>query len=69
MPQSMGISYKAYLFCNIIVLASCNSHSWKRYTLKCLCWCVEGMVGELVQPGGASEDCLGFEVCFVELVV
>ena len=30
-------------------------------------WYVEGKVGELVQPGGASEDC--FEVCFMELVV
>ena len=39
--------------------------SWRRYTLQCLCWC--GKVGELVQPGGASEDCL--EVCFVGLVV
>ena len=31
------------------------------------CWCVEGKVGELVQPGRASEDFL--EVCFVGLVV
>ena len=48
-------------------MPSCNSDSWGRYTLKCLCWCVEGKAGELVQPGGASEDCL--EVCFVGLVV
>ena len=26
-------------------------------------------MGELVQPEGASEDCLGLEVCFVGLVV
>ena len=39
----------------------------RRYTLKCLCLCVEGKVGELVQPGGACEDCL--ELCFVGLVV
>ena len=32
-----------------------------------LFWCTEGKVGELVQPGGASEDFL--EVCFVGLVV
>ena len=32
-----------------------------------ICWCVEGKVGELVQPGEASEDC--FEVCFLGLVV
>ena len=30
-------------------------------------WFVEGKVGELVQPGGASED--WFEVCFMGLVV
>ena len=32
-----------------------------------ICWFVEGKVGGLVQPGGASEDCL--KVCFVRLVV
>ena len=26
-------------------------------------------MGALVQPGGASEDDLGLEICFVELVV
>ena len=52
--------------CNIFFLPSCNSDTWRRYTLKCLCWCVEGKVGDLVQPGGASEDCL--EVCFVGLL-
>ena len=46
---------------------SCNSDYWRRYTLKCLCSCVQGKVGELLQPKGASEDCL--EVCFVGLVV
>ena len=50
-----------------LVLTSCNSDSWRRYTLKFLCWCVEGRVGELVQPEGASGNCL--EVCFVGLVV
>ena len=38
-------------FCNILVLPSCNSDSWRRYTLKCLCCCVEGKVRELVQLG------------------
>ena len=59
-------SSKSNFFCNTIVLPSCNSDSWRRYTLKCFCWCVYGMVGELVQPGGASENYL--EVCFVGLV-
>ena len=67
MPQGMGISCKTYLICNILFLPSCNSDLWRRYSSKCLSWCVEGKVGELVQPGGASEDCL--EVCFVGLVV
>ena len=66
MPQGLGIS-KPIFFCNILVLPSCNSDSWRRYTLKCLYWCVEGKVGELDRPGEASEDCL--EVCFVGLVV
>ena len=35
-------------------MPSCNSDSWRRYTLKCLCWCVKGKVGELVQPGGSK---------------
>ena len=52
---------------NIIVLPSFNSDSWRRCTLKRLRWCVERKVGELVQPWGASGDCL--EVCFVRLVV
>ena len=39
----------------------------KRYTLKCLCWFVEGEEGELVQPEGASVDYL--EVWFVGQVV
>ena len=34
-----------------LILPSCKSDSWIRYTLKCLCWCPEGEVGELVQPG------------------
>ena len=28
-----------------------------------LFWCTEGKVGELVQPGGASEDFLGGLLC------
>ena len=51
-------------FCNIFFY---NSDLWRRYTLKCLCWCVQGKVGELVQPRGASEDC--FEVCLVIVFV
>ena len=31
--------------------------------------CFEGKVGALAQPGGASEDYLGLEICFVGLVV
>ena len=60
---------KAIFFCNVIVLTSCMSDSCKKYTLKCLCWCVERMLGEPVQPGGARVDSLGLEVCFVGLVV
>ena len=67
MPQGLGISCKAYLLYNILVLPSCNSDSWRRYTLKFLCWCVVGKVGELVKPSGAGEDCL--EVCVMGLVV
>ena len=67
MSQGLGFNARHIFFCNILFLPSCNSDSWRRYTLKCLFWCIEGKVGELVQPGGASEDCL--EVCFVGLVV
>ena len=58
---------KLIFFCNILVLPGCISDSSRRYTLKCLCWCVQGKVGELVQPGGASVDCL--DGWFVGLVV
>ena len=40
MPQGLGIS-KPIFFCNILVLPSCNSDSWRRYTLKLSlleCW-------------------------------
>ena len=37
-------------FCNIFFY---NSDSWRRYFLKCICCCVQGKVGELVQPGGS----------------
>ena len=53
-------------FCNILVLPRRNSNLWRRYTLKCLFWCVEENVGELVQPEGASEDWLA--IYFVGLV-
>ena len=62
-----GFHAKPIFFCNILSLPSRNSDSRRRYTLKCFCWCVQGKVGELVQPEGVSED--WHEVCFVELVV
>ena len=36
----------------LLDFASCKSDSWKRYTLKCLSWCVDGEMGNLVQWGG-----------------
>ena len=53
--RDWGFHAKPIFFCNILVLPSCNSGLWRRYTIKCLYWCVEGKVGELVQSGGASE--------------
>ena len=49
--------------------SSCKSGSWRRYALDFLCWCVDGEVEELVQPGrvGASDEYRG--VCFVGLEV
>ena len=35
----------------LLNLPSCKSDSWRRNTFKCLCWYVEGEIGELVQPG------------------
>ena len=64
--RGWGFHAKPIFLC-ILLLPSCNSDSWRRYTLKYPCWCVEGKVGELFQSGGVSEDCL--EVCFVGLVV
>ena len=33
---------------------SCNSDSWIRYTLRGLCWCVEGEMRKLVQHGDSK---------------
>ena len=46
-------------------LPSYTSDTWRRYTVKCLCWCVEGQMRW--EGGGVIEDCL--EVCLVGLVV
>ena len=42
---------KPIFFCNIFFY---NSDSCRRYFLKCICCCVQGKVGELVQPGGSK---------------
>ena len=62
MPQGLGFHAKPIFFRNILLLPSCNSDSSGRCTLNF----VEVLVGELVQLGGANEDCLG--ICFVGLV-
>ena len=35
-------------------LPGCKSYSWRRFTLKCLCWCVEGEMVEFIQPEGSN---------------
>ena len=52
--KDLGFHVKPIFFCNILVLPSRNSDSCRRYTLKCLCWCVQRKVGELVQTGGSK---------------
>ena len=46
-------------------LPSYTSDTWRRYTVKCLCWCVEGQMRW--EGGVVIEDCL--EVCLVGQVV
>ena len=56
--QSLS-SFVVSQFCLVVI------QTGVRYTLKCLCLCIGGKVGELVQPGGASEDYLGLRLAVV----
>ena len=40
--RGQGFHAKPIFFCNILFLRSCNSDLWRKYTLKCLFWCIEG---------------------------
>ena len=65
--RDWGFHARSIFFCNILVLPSCNSDSWRSYTLKCFYWCVGERWKSEFSLEEQEKDC--FEVCFVGLVV